>query len=223
MKSKIEDKYQTIMNFASEMMEEVDSAHDFLHVMRVYRLCLIIAEDHPEVDLEVLITAALLHDVARGKEKEGYDHAVLSAEIAEKFLRKIGYTEEKIKKIKHCILSHRFRGKIKPKTLEAKILSDADKLDALGAIGVARSYMLAGKYNQKIYSNTPITKYVKENLMEGKVKDLSKHSPNLEFEIKLKKIPNRLYTEKAKQIAEERYRFMEEFFQRLKMEIKGEK
>lgn len=218
-----EDKYQAIINFARKMMEGVDSAHDFLHVMRVYKLCLIIAEDYPEVDLDILITAALLHDIARGKEEEGYDHAVLSAEIAEKFLRKIGYPEEKIERVKHCILTHRFRGKIRPMTIEAKILSDADKLDALGAIGVARSFMLAGKFNQKIYSNTPITKYIKENLINEKVKDLSKHSPDLEFEIKLKKIPSRLYTKKARKIAEERYEFMTRFFERLKKEIKGEK
>jgi len=223
MNCKVDEKYQVIMNFAREMMEGVDSAHDFLHVMRVYNLCLLIAQDYPNVDLDVLITAALLHDVARAKEKEGFDHAVLSAEIAEKFLRKLGYSEEKIEKVKHCILSHRFRGEIKPKTIEAKILSDADKLDALGAIGVARAFMLAGKFNQKIYSDTPLTRYVKENIVNGKVRDLSKHSPNLEFEIKLKKIPSRLYTEKAKQIAEERHKFMVEFFERLKMEIKGEK
>ena len=206
------------------------SHHDIEHVERVYNLCLHLAKYESDVDLEILKTAALLHDVARFKEfqdKTGkIEHATLGAEMAEETLETLGYSRDKIDKIKHCIIVHRYRRNRKPRTIEAKILFDADKLDALGAVGVARAFMMAGHYNQKIYSNIPIDEYLRDNVREGKaeggLKDVSKHTPNIEYELKLKHIPERLYTPKAKAIAKERLQFMENFFERLKMEISGE-
>jgi len=206
------------------------SHHDIEHVERVYNLCLHLAKYESDVDLEILKTAALLHDVARFKEfqdKTGkIEHATLGAEMAEETLETLGYSRDKIDKIKHCIIVHRYRRNRKPRTIEAKILFDADKLDALGAVGVARAFMMAGHYNQKIYSNIPIDEYLRDNVREGKaeggLKDVSKHTPNIEYELKLKHIPERLYTPKAKAIAKERLQFMENFFARLKMEISGE-
>lgn len=102
-------------------------------------------------------------------------------------------------------------------------MSDADKLDVIGAIGIARSFILAGEYGQKIYSDTPIEKYIKENLIGGKsngrIKDPSKHAPNIEFETKFKRIPNKLYIRKAKEIAKQRLEYMKQFFERLRKEI----
>lgn len=202
------------------------SVHDMDHVMRVYRLCLRLAEGEENVDLEVLKAAALLHDIARMREFRDptgrVDHASLGAEMAEDILREVGYDKGKIGKIKHCIEAHRFRGRVKPRTIEAKILSDADKLDALGAVGIARSFMLAGMLGQRLYLDVPLEEYVRENIAEGKVKDLSRHSPNLEFELKLRRIPERLYTEGARRIAGERLRFMERFFERLRRELEME-
>jgi uncharacterized protein len=200
------------------------------HVMRVYNLCLRLAKNELSIDLNVLKTAALLHDIARVKEfrdKTGsIDHAALGAGMSSEFLRTLGYSEEKIAQVKHCISSHRFRGKVKPQTKEAKILFDADKLDVLGAIGVARSFMMAGQYGQKMYSDVSIKEYLRDNVIgekaDGRIKDVSKHASNLEFELKFKHIPERLYTQKAREIAKERLKFMENFFERLKVEIKGE-
>jgi len=224
----MEAKYQSI----KEIMErELScSAHEIEHVMRVYNRCLHLAKYESDIDLDVLKTAALLHDIARVKEFKDptgtIDHAVLGAEMAADVLRKIGYLEEKISRVKHCIAAHRYRRRIEPKTKEAKILFDADKLDVLGAIGVARSFMVAGQYAQKIYVDIPIEEYLRSNVVgekaEGRVKDISKHAPNLEFEVKFKHISERLYTQKAKEIAEERLQFMRNFFERLKMEIGAE-
>lgn len=104
-------------------------------------------------------------------------------------------------------------------------MSDADKLDVLGATGIARSFILAGEYGQKIYSDTPIDEYIKENLVggksDGRIKDPSKHAPNLEFETKFKYVPERLYTQKAKEIAKERLEYMKQFYERLKREVSG--
>jgi uncharacterized protein len=154
------------------------------------------------------------------------DHAILGASMAENILRDFDYSEENIKNIKHCIAAHRFRSGNEPKTKEAKILFDADKLDVIGVIGIARGFMMAGQYGEKIYSNVPIDEYIKDNLVGGKangrIKEISKHAPNLEFETKLKHIPQKLYTQKAKEIGRQRLEFMKQFFVRLKNEINGE-
>jgi uncharacterized protein len=225
----MEVKYQKIREIVKKELSE--SHHDIEHVMRVYNLCLHIAKHEPNADLDVLKTAALLHDIARVKEfqdKTGkVEHASLGAEMAEKVLRTLDYTEDKIAQVKHCITVHRYRRNREPQTIEAKILFDADKLDSLGAIGVARAFMMAGHLHQKIYSDTSVEEYVNENVRGEKaevgLKDASKHTPNLEYELKFKHIPKRLYTQKAKEIAEERLQFMENFFETLKMEIRGEK
>jgi uncharacterized protein len=223
----MEAKYQKIKEIVERELS--CSAHAMEHVVRVYNLCLYLARYESSIDLDVLKTAALLHDIARVKEfrdKTGsIDHAPLGTEMADKILRTLSYSEEKIANIKHCIAAHRFRSKVKPKTKEAKILFDADKLDVLGAVGVARSFMMAGQYGQKTYSDISIKEYLKHNVVgekaDGRIRDISKHTPYLEFKLKFKHIPERLYTQKAREIAKERLQFMESFFEKLKMEIKG--
>lgn len=222
----MEEKYEKLKEIAEKELKQASPAHDINHVMRVYNLCLHLAKYKPDIDLDVLKTAALLHDIVRAKEDQNVDHAILSAEMSEKILRELGYPEEKIRHIKHCIIAHRFRSGNEPETKEAKILSDADKLDVIGATGIARSFILAGEYGQKIYSDTPIDEYIKENLVGGKhngrIKDPSKHAPNIEFETKFKHVPNKLYTQEAKEIAKQRLEYMRQFFERLKREINGE-
>jgi uncharacterized protein len=229
----MEDRYRRLKMIAEKEMKRASPAHDINHVMRVYNLCLELAKYEATVDLDILRTAALLHDIARTKEDEyvqrgtlDVDHAILGAEMSDKILRELGYPDEKIERVKHCIASHRFRGENPPRTIEAKILSDADKLDVLGATGIARSFTIGGENGQKIYSDTPIDEYVKENLVGGKANgriiDPSKHASNLEFETKFKQIPDRLHTEKAREIARERLKYMRQFFERLKREIDGQ-
>jgi uncharacterized protein len=229
----MEKRLRQLRKIAEKEMEGASPAHDITHVMRVYNLCLELANCESNVDLDILRTAALLHDIARTEENKdvqagflNVDHAVLGAEMSAKILRDLGYSEEKIERVKHCILSHRFRGENPPRTIEAKILSDADKLDVLGATGIARSFTIGGENGQKIYSDTPIDEYIKENLADGKssgrIVDPSKHASNLEFETKFKHIPDKLYTQKAREIAGERLEYMKQFFERLKREIYGQ-
>jgi uncharacterized protein len=224
----MEEKLQRIKDIVEEELS--CSAHNIEHVMRVYNLCLSLAKDEPKIDLFILKTSALLHDIARVKEDEDdtgmTDHAVLGAEMAGKILTNLGYTSEQIVKIKHCIITHRFRSGREPQTSEAKILFDADKLDVLGAIGIARSFMIAGQYGEKIYSDVPIEEYIRENLVcgkpDGRIKDISKHAPNIEFETKFKRIPGRLFTKRAREIAVIKLEYMKEFYENLRREIKGE-
>lgn len=202
------------------------SAHNLDHVMRVHNLCLMIAKYEENVDLGVLIPASLLHDIARVKESKDntgeLDHAILGSDMAESILRDLEYDEEKIQKIKHCIVAHRFRTGNEPKTIEAKILFDADKLDAIGAIGIARTFMLAGQFGQRIVKPESLSSYTNTNTVEnGRLKDVSKHSPFIEYELKFKKIPDKLYTKKAKEISNDRLKYMKEYFKRLSLEMDG--
>ncbi len=215
-----------------EIMEKElsSSAHSMDHVMRVHDLCMELAKDEKDVDLDVLEAAVLLHDIARVKENKdpsgNTDHAVLGSESAGKILAELNFSAEKIEKISHCIIAHRFRTGNEPKTIEAKILFDADKLDTLGAVGIARLFMVAGEHGEKTYSDMPVDEYIRKNLVgglhNGRIKDPSKHSPNLDFETKIIHIPNKLYTNRAKEIAKERIEYMREFFGRLRKEVHGE-
>ncbi|MBU4245422.1 MAG: HD domain-containing protein [Nanoarchaeota archaeon] len=222
----MEQKFQKIKEAVEKELS--CSAHSMDHIMRVYNLCLHLAENE-SVDSDVLKAAALLHDIARVKEDNdssgNTDHAVLSSAMAIPILRDVGFPIDKIRHIQNCIISHRYRTGSEPQTKEAQILFDADKLDILGSTGIARSFMIAGQYGEKIYSDTPVEDYVKDNLvggkMNGRIKEMLKHAPNLEFETKIRHIPDKLYTKKAKEIGRQRLEFMTGFFERLKKEING--
>jgi uncharacterized protein len=225
----MEGIYQKIKKIVEKESEWTDAAHDINHTIRVYDLCLKLAKGMGKVDLEVLKLSALLHDIGGAKElrdKSGKTcHAKVSAEMARKILKKFKYPQDKINKIVHCILSHRYKTGIKPETKEAKILFDADKLEGIGAIGVARNFIWVGNNNAKMFAETDLKKYIKENLYGGKkngrIKDKSKHNPFFEFELKSKLIPKKMHTKKARKMAEERVRYMKSFFDRLKKELKG--
>lgn len=220
----IDMKYKKIIEIIKDKL--TCSAHNLDHVFRVYNLCLLLAKYEKDVDLEILIPAALLHDIARVEESNDetgeIDHAVLGSLLAEEILRKLEYEEDKIEKIKHCIITHRFRTGYEPNSIEAKILFDSDKLDAIGASGVARTFMLAGQFGQRLTANWTLDEYLKSNSVEnGRLKDVSIHTPFIEYEVKFKKIPNQLYTQRAKEIGKERIKFMDEYFNMLKLEIDG--
>lgn len=222
----MEYKFQKIKEVVEKKLS--CSAHSMDHVMRVYSLCLRLAEDE-NIDLNILQASALLHDIARVKEDNDLtgntDHAILSSKMAVPILQDLGFSENKIKHIQDCIISHRYRTGNKPNTKEAQILFDADKLDALGALGIARGFVWVGRNNAKIYSNVDINEYIKNNLggdINGRIQDKIKHSPQIEFETKLKFLVNKLYTKKAKEIARERTEFYKKFLDRLEKEINGD-
>jgi uncharacterized protein len=219
-------KYEKIQKIVTEELS--CSAHDLDHVQRVYRFCLYLAKYEPTVNIDILKTAALLHDIAKVKEDQddsgNTDHALLGAGMAKKILEELRYIEN-LDQIVHCIRTHRYKGNNRPETLEAKILFDSDKIDILGPIGIARSFMIAGQYKQSIYNNISVADYIKDNLIgadpKGRIKNILKHSPNLEFEIKIKKIPENLFTAKAKEIANKRLEFMENYYEQLKNDVIG--
>ena len=220
------DKIEKIRKYVEKIMD--CPGHNLDHVMRVYNICLTLSKGE-KINHEVLEAATLLHDIGGAREvadKAGKtDHAVESSKMAVPILKKAGFSEKDIKHIQECIITHRFKTDKKPKSIEAKLLFDADKLDGLGAIGVARTYVWIGKNNAYIYKKVDsLKKYTKQNLcgkIDGIIQDKSKHSPQIEYETKLKHITKRLNTPKAKKIAKERLDYFKKFLMRLEQEIQG--
>lgn len=183
-----------IRNFAYNNSEKND-IHGFKHVERVLKLSLEIGTAL-NANLPVIKIAALLHDVGRSliKEDEVKNHAEISAEIAENFIieNNFNITMEDVENILHCIRVHSFSNNLKPITLEAKILSDADKLDALGAIGLYRTIGFT-------------------ILRNGSLVDVIEH-----LESKILKLKNRLYLDISKDIASSREKIIIDFYNKIK-------
>ena len=201
--------------------DDSDPVHGFDHVLRVYRLAERIAQ-REGADLEIVRAAALLHD-AEGSATAGGDegrleHHQASAEFARQILQAEGWPDERILQVEHCIRAHRFRDESEqPQTIEAKVLFDSDKLDVIGAIGIARTIAFDVVVGQPIYAEPS-----EQFLRTGQKIEGEQHSSYHEYLFKLKKIKDRLYTATARALAEDRHRFLEEFFTRLPAEIQGE-
>jgi uncharacterized protein len=187
-----------------------DSAHDFDHVLRVTALAIKIAQAEG-ADVEIVRAAALLHDLGLDSGRVG--HEEVAAQRAYEILA--GQPPDKIEAVAQAIRSHRFRAGPPPQTLEAKCLFDADKLDAIGAIGVARVFAYGGASGQRLWGQ------VREGYEEGRTSD-DEHTPAHEFVVKLAKIKDRLTTETGRRMGKERHEFMAAFFDRLEAEVKGE-
>ncbi len=195
-----------------------DSAHDFEHILRVTKMAERLARAEG-ADVAIVRAAALLHDIARHDEDHGavpLDHAEASARDAKLFLRQNGADENFSARVADAIRSHRFRGTAQPQSLEAKILFDADKLDSIGAIGVARAYAVAGSTNQKLYSEP------KPDAAATRHQHNASHTPVDEYHVKLKRLRERFFTPTAQKIAVQRDAFMRAFFEQLTRETRGE-
>ncbi len=197
-----------------------DAVHGFDHVERVYHMAqkIGLAEG---ADMEILRAAALLHD-AQGSHPGGggrAEHHEQSADFAAEVLHSEGWNEERIKAVQHCIRAHRYRNHGEaPKTLEAKVLFDADKLEVLGAIGVARTIAYAVQAGQPHYA-APSEKFLKT----GEKEPGEAHSAYHEYLFKLVRVKDRLFTKTARKIAEDRHSFLVEYFEQLKAEMQGER
>lgn len=226
------EKFEKIKDIVEkEMSQEKDSTHDIDHILRVYNLAMKMVESEPSVDMDVLQAAVLLHDIGGAKEANDSsgqtDHAVVGAEMAKGILENSGFSNDQIKHVQACILSHRYRTDSKPETLEAKIVHDADRLETVGAIGLARTFSWIGRHRAKIFKKVDnIEDYAKENLVGGKVNgriiDKPKHSAQINYETKEKYILDSLYTDTAKKIGAERLAFYKGFLDRLEREVNGE-
>ena len=191
--------------------------HGFDHTLRVRQLAMRIGKAEA-ADLQIVEAAALLHDIGRAKEDKGEIecHAAQGAAEAAKILTGWDFPKEKIQAVQHCIAVHRASKREKPETIEAKILQDADRLDVIGAIGVARVFHRSGAMGREMYDPTgnPNTEYWGQH--EAALNNLIRKSINL-----LK--PENFNTKTAQRIAKERHRFLKEFVERFIAEWNGEK
>lgn len=206
------ESYCLMENYMLSCME--DSAHDREHVYRVLYNALDIAGTEENIDYDVLIGACLLHDIGRREQFENpaLCHAVVGAEKAYHFLLEQGFGTSYAQQVKHCIQTHRYRKSNQPQSMEAKILFDADKLDAAGAIGIARTLLYKGIVSEPLYS------VLADGTVSGGEGD-TLPSFFQEYKYKLEKIYSGFYTAKANQIAEERRNIAVEFYQSLYQEV----
>jgi len=218
-----EDDYPLGLELTEKLRQMADPYHDGMggchgpdHTERVHKTALHIGR-LMEARLDVLSAAALLHDIGRRyetREQGEICHAEKGAELARDILEKLNFPQSFIDETAHCIEAHRYRGDRNPRTLEAKILYDADKLDSIGAVGIGRAFLFAGQTGARLHNDTDV------DILD--CKPYSKEDTAYrEFKFKMSKIKDRMLTPEGKRLAEERHYFMEIFFERLERETKG--
>lgn len=206
------------MNVLEQLQKEVrkkisnDPAHDFDHIMRVYKNAEKLAQKE-KANAKLVLCAALLHDIVNypKSDKRSKNSSTHSAIAAKKILSKYDFTNSEIKIVTDAIRDHSFSKNKKPKTIEGKILQDADRLDAIGAIGIARAFAVSGVEKRSFYN--------KEDPFCSKRKpDDTKWAVD-HFYRKLLKLEKLMNTKSAKIEAKKRTKFLENFLSELKLEI----
>jgi len=194
------------------MYRGADPAHDFSHILRVCRNARIIGQEEG-ADMQVLLLAALLHDVGSEKkhsskqgESEGQGKMAVKA-----FLMTIGLEEEKRENVLYAVDVHRFSKGIVPATLEARVLQDADRLDAIGAIGIARVFLTGGTLGRELYS--PDDPFCRAREPDDQKWNLD------HFYKKLLKLESGMHTRSAKRLAAGRTAVLRRYLQDLEDEI----
>jgi uncharacterized protein len=205
-----------IKKIAKTYFVGANGCHAWDHTQRVLENAMRLGKIY-NADLEILEISVVLHDIKKVEEmKSGGNlcHATDGAKEARKILKNLNYSSEKIKKVYHCVESHRKRNEIVPQTLEAKILFDADKLDSIGALGIGRMFMFASEVGAKLHDK------------DVNVEKTSAYSEDdtayREFLSKMQYVKDKMLTGEGKKMAKERHKFMVEFFDRINKEVIGE-
>lgn len=180
--------------------------HDKTHIYRVTNQALNIAKSYENANIDIIIASCLLHDIGRYEQYKDnlLCHSEKGAELAYDFLLRLGWQISECEHVKNCIETHSFKKKLHPKSIEAKILFDADKLDMIGALGISRVLLFKGYMKLPLYISDIVDK-----------KDYSNGSFLREYEERLLKVYDCFYTEQAKKIAKERMRLTNLFYHEL--------
>jgi uncharacterized protein len=205
----------TVRSYAIKILETGRGSHDWEHTERVYSLALRIAKKEG-ADREVVSIASLLHDIARHEEDESGGkicHAKQGARKASVFLESQGLPPDFVAKVAHCIESHRYRGSVKPASLEARVLFDADKLDSIGAVGIGRAFLFAGEIGAKLHNKRIDIAATEPYTIED--------TAYREYAVKLRFVKDSMLTAEGKRLAMERHEYMVVFFERLDAEVDG--
>lgn len=204
---------KVFINYISSI-EFKDASHDFAHFQRVYQVTLeIVKRDNLVVDELVLLAACYFHDIVSFKKddpkrKEASRYASLKAV---EILTEMNFPSDKLKNVAHCILTHSYSANIRPETLEAKIVQDADRMEAIGAIGLARVFYVSGQMQSQLFNS--LDPFAKKRELNDKKFALD------HFFTKLLKLKNTMNTEGAKSIATEREVVLLNFVESLKKEL----
>ena len=192
-----------------------DSAHDKEHIYRVLYFALSIAKFEKTVDIDVLISACLLHDIGRVEQFENPNlcHANIGSIKAYNYLINHNWSLEKAEHIRDCIFTHRYRNENLPASIEAKILFDSDKLDATGTLGIARTLLYKGQVSQPLYSLDQ-----DGNVLDG----TNDENPSFfqEYKYKLENIYDKFFTKRGNEIARERQISATSFYNSMLTEVK---
>ena len=202
-----------IIHSAISLLAKSESCHDLDHTLRVMHNAEKLLAFYPAANADIVRLSALLHDIARPEEDAGCGkccHAELSAVYAETILRDAGVPENITFQTVNAIKRHRFRRGEAPDTLEAKILYDADKLDSLGAVGLGRAFLFAGHCNARLHNTESEALAAPPYSRED--------TAYREYLVKLRFVPEKMFTVEGKKIAVKRLQFMKEFFSAIEAE-----
>lgn len=208
---------QNTIQFVKETLENAEGGHDWFHVERVYKNSCLIAESE-DCDLLVVKLSALLHDIADSKFHKG-DETVGPA-VAKGFLEKEQVSKEIVEHVIKIIENISFKGGNEQQSFHSKeldVVQDADRLDAIGAIGIARTFNYGGFKNRKLYDPA-----IKPNLKLTKEQYKNSKAPTINhFYEKLLLLKDRMNTETGKRLAQKRHDFMETYLEQFYKEWEG--
>lgn len=193
-----------------------DASHDINHARRVMRTALQIAASEGRADETVIIAAAYLHDIVNlpKNHPERSSASARSAAAAAPILAELGFDEARIAAAQHAILTHSFSANIPPETLEAKAIQDADRLEALGAIGIARVFAIAGQLGSRLFDG-------EDTFAQQRPLDDRRYAVD-HFAVKLFKLPQTMQTAAGRAIADQRADMMRDFLRQLGEEVGSE-
>ncbi|MGX9416200.1 HD domain-containing protein [Vibrio sp. WJH972] len=207
----VEQFESLFFNFIKSEMQQ-DLAHDLTHVQRVVKTAKSLSLKE-EAKLEIVLPAAYLHDCFSFPKNhpDRASSSTIAAKKALKFLEKIGYPSEYFSDVSHAIVAHSFSANIAPETLEAQIVQDADRLDALGAIGIARCFQVNTTLGSDFYHK--LDPFARERELNDKQYCID------HFYVKLLKLVDTMNTTSAKIEAERRTSFMKSYLKQLEKEV----
>lgn len=214
----MDSKVSKTVSFVKEKLKDAEAGHDWFHIERVWKCSEIISKTE-ECNKEVVAFAALLHDIADPKFHDGDE--ILALRISEDFLKSIDVDENVINQVLFIIKNISFKNRnedVGKKPIELQIVQDADRLDAIGAIGIARTFNFGGYKNNLMYHPDIPPKL---NMTKEEYKKSEGTTINHFYE-KLLLLKDMMNTEKGKEMAEERHNFMLKFLEQFYREWNSE-
>lgn len=206
------------ITFVKETLKGAEGGHDWFHIQRVFKNTLLIAKDE-KVDVLVVSLGALLHDIADAKFNGGDE--TVGPRMAKDFLISLGVDKKAIDHVVKIIENISYKSSLDPNnsftSKELQVVQDADRLDAIGAIGIARAFNYGGYKNREIYNPE-----IAPNLHMSKEEYKKSQAPSINhFYEKLLLLKDKMNTESGKKLAENRHQFMMDYLEQFYKEWNG--